>query len=459
MVRKLFSRVPAIALAMALGTASLPVAADQASDAKLEELRRKLDQSLKMIESLSARVKDLEARQSVAATAQTPPAVQAAQASPAAANEQRLESVEQKVGQIETANATRSQDDTGLPIHGFADVNLGNHNLYFPYFHGLNVGSLDFYLTPKLGDRVVSLAELIFETGPDGGVGTDLERFQIGYQFNDRATVWAGRFHTPYGYVNTALHHGVWLADALRRPKFVNFEDKGGVMPAHTVGLWLTGSQHMGEGKLLYDLYAGNAQKIEGGVVDMQNGGNDHGAAIAGARLSYQFGGPADGLTVGVNGFIDKVNSDHTLNDMTVATRLNMAGAYAVYDTDQWEHIVEIYLFRDTNLNGSPTVHNSNAWFAQLAYRTHWGLPYIRYERASLDQADSYFSDQTFGASYYRGAFGIRFDINAKSALKFELAHTRNTDERGATDYRSADIAIGLPVQYNEYLAQYAVRF
>jgi len=69
-----------------------------------------------------------------------------------------------------------------------------------------------FYLAPKLGDRVVSLAELIFETGPDGHVGTDLERFQIGYQFNDQATVWVGRFHTPYGYVNTALHHGVWLA-------------------------------------------------------------------------------------------------------------------------------------------------------------------------------------------------------------------------------------------------------
>ena len=472
MRHKLLNHLVALCLGLML-TLSPPAFADPASDAKIEALQKKLDHSLKLIEALTARVKELEQQQAAQARAtansnpsavarNTPPAAPAAATpapAPAAQDQQRIEAVEQKVAQIETANATRQQDDTGLPIHGFADVNLGNHNLYFPYFHGFNVGSLDFYLTPKLGDRVISLVELIFETGPDGGVGTDLERFQIGYQFSDRATVWAGRFHTPYGYVNTALHHGVWLADALRRPKFVNFEDKGGVMPSHTVGIWVTGAQRFGENKLLYDFYAGNAQKIEGGVVDMQNGGNDHGAAIVGARVSYQLGGSLEGLIVGLNGFTDKVNSDHVLDGMVVATRVNMAGAYAAYDTDTWEHIVEAYLFRDTNLAALPGSHNSNAWFAQFGYRAPWGLPYIRYERASLDQNDLYFLDQTFGASYYRYSMGVRFDINAKSALKFELAHTRNTDERPETDYRPADLVIGIPVQYNEILAQYAIRF
>jgi hypothetical protein len=426
----------------------LPAAADSVSDAKLEEMQKKLDQSMKMIESLAARVKELEAH-----AANGPVAV----AATPAPNPQRLEAVEQKVAQIETANATRQSDDSGLPIHGFADVNAGNYNLYFPYAKGTNVGSLDLYLTPKIGDSVVTLAELIFETGPDGGVGTDLERFQIGYQFNDQATVWVGRFHTPYGYVNTALHHGVWLADALRRPKFANFEDKGGVMPAHTVGVWVTGAEREGNGKFLYDFYTGNGQEIQGGTLDMQNGGNRHGAAIAGTRLSYQFmGGAADGLMVGVNGFTDKVSDDRA--DPTLI-RLNMVGAYAVYDTDTWEHIIEAYSFHDKTLNGSPGTHRSEAWFAQFGYRARWGVPYFRYERAMLDQTDPYFSEQTFGTSYYRSALGVRFDINAKSSIKFEVAHTRNTDDRPATDYRPSDTEIGLPQQFNEILAQYAVRF
>jgi hypothetical protein len=453
MINKILIPARALALGVILSAASLPAMADAASDLKLDELQHKLDQSIKLIEALSARVKQLEA----------PPAAASVAAAPAP-TEQRLEKVEKTVAQIETANATRQSDDSGLPIHGFADVNVGNYNLYFPYAKGVSVGSLDLYLTPKLGDKVVSLAELIFETGPDGQVGTDLERFQIGYQFNDQATVWVGRFHTPYGYVNTALHHGVWLADALRRPKFANFEDKGGVMPAHTTGVWVTGAQREGGGKFLYDFYAGNGQQIMGGIVDMQNGGNAHGAAMAGTRLSYQFTSDAlDGLLVGVNGFTDKVSDDQVnVNGIPNATlvRLNMAGAYAVYDTDTWEHIIEAYSFDDKTINGQPGTHRSHAWFAQLAYRAHWGLPYIRYERASLDQADPYFAEQTFGASYYRSALGVRFDINVKSSVKFEVAHTRNTDDRPATPYLGlSDVDKGLPLEYNEILAQYAVRF
>jgi hypothetical protein len=444
----------ALALGMVLSAVSAPAMADAASDAKLDQLQQKLEQSVQMIDALNARVKELEAHPAVgtvAAAAPAPAATAPAATAPAEApsDGQRLAVVEQKVAQIESADATRSSDDSGLPMHGFADVGVGNKNPYFANYEGTDIGAFDFYLAPKLGGQVLALAELIFEVGPNGEVGTDLERFQIGYQFNDKATVWVGRFHTPYGYVNTALHHGVWLADALRRPKFANFEDHGGVMPAHTVGVWVTGAQRLTEGKVLYDVYVGNGQQIQEGIVDMQSGGNEHGAAMAGSRVSYQFSGGLDGLTVGANGFTDKVNSQQTLS----ITRLNMMGAYAVYDTDNWEHIIEAYTFHDTNLNGPAGTNVSNMWFAQFGYRAHWGLPYVRYERANLDQADHYFSEQQFGASYYRSALGVRFDLNDKAAIKFEVAHTRNTDDR------PIDIAYGLPLEYNEVLAQYAIRF
>jgi len=447
--------IRALALGLALSAASLPASADPVSDAKLDQLQQKLDRSLQMIEALSNRVKELEthpgASTAAVAPAAAPAAAVAAAGTPAPSLEaQRLDAVEQKVDQIETANATRQTDDSGLPMHGFADVGLGNRNPYYANLEGANIGSLDFYLNPKLGGKVVSLAELIFEVGPSGEVGTDLERFQVGYQFNDEATVWVGRFHTPYGYINTALHHGVWLADALRRPKFANFEDHGGVMPGHTVGVWLTGAKREFDGKFLYDFYAGNGQQIQEGIIDMQSGGNEHGAAMAGSRLSYQFtGGAVDGLTMGVNGFTDKVNSQQTAN----LTRLNMMGVYAVYDTDIWEHIIEAYSFHDTNINGPGGTNKSTAWFAQFAYRAPWGVPYVRFERADLDQRDLYFAEQQFGASYYRGGAGVRFDLNLKSAIKFEVAHTRTID------VRTQDLSFGLPVEYNEVLAQYAYRF
>src|ERR1700675_3417964 len=117
MFNKLLISARAMALGVVLSTASLPAAADSVSDAKLEEMQKKLDQSMKMIEALAARVKELEGHTS------SGPAVAGAAPAP---NPQRLEAVEQKVAQIETANATRQSDDSGLPIHGFADVNTGN---------------------------------------------------------------------------------------------------------------------------------------------------------------------------------------------------------------------------------------------------------------------------------------------------------------------------------------------
>lgn len=449
MLTQFVTPLRALALGAALGAVATPALAAGSDADRLAEMQQKLDQSIRMIEALSARVNELEAHQSPAAlAAAASPATAAgpgATATATAAADPRLESVEQRVQQMEAANAGRRGDDSSLPIHGFADVGAGNDNPYNPGLKGANVGNLDFYLAPKLGDRTLALFELNFEVDTQGNVGVDLERAQVGYQFSDQATVWLGRFHTPFGYVNTALHHGAWISTALRRPKFVQFEDHGGILPDHTVGAWLTGAERAGDGKVVYDLYAGNGQAIVGGVLDMRNAGNTHGNPIVGGRVGYRFAGALEGLTVGLHGFVDKVADDQRPIDYT---RVRMVGGYAVYDTDAWEHIAEFYAFRDEDLSGGTGSHQSEAGFVQLAYRAAWGSPYLRYERASLQQSDQYFAQQTnvdSGASYYRNAVGLRFDLDLKTALKFELANTHTTDRA--------------PDQYNEALVQYAIRF
>jgi hypothetical protein len=407
------------------------VAANADAD-KLAQMQQKLDQSLKMIAALTARVQQLESGQ---ARGQVSP--------PPAADAQRLEAVEQKVVQIETTNATRRADENGLPLHGFADVGVGTRNPFNPDLKGFDIGNLDFYLTPRLGERTLALFELNVETATNGSVGVDLERAQLGYQFSDQATVWLGRLHTPYGLVNTALHHGAWIANALRRPSFVQFEDHGGVLPAHTVGAWLTGAQRAGDGKVVYDVYTGNGQSIQGGVVDMRNAGNTHGNLVAGGRLGYQWSaGLLEGLTVGAHLFNGRIDDDQAPIDRT---QVRMYGGYAVYDTDRWENIAEFYLFDNEDLSGNTGKHRSEAGFVQLAYRAGWGVPYVRYERAALQQADPYFALQNTGVSYYRNALGLRFDVDLKSALKLELAETHITDRA--------------PRQYKEALVDYAIRF
>jgi hypothetical protein len=428
---------------------------------QLAEMQRKLDQSLEAIQALTRRVTELEAQLAASkaaapATAGAPATNAAAAGGPGgattavpggasgpAADNARLEADEQKLEQLERENANRSRDDTGLPLHGFADVGVGTRNPLNPEVKGFFVGNLDFYMTPQLGDRTRALFELNTEVGSDGEVDVDLERAQIGYQFSDLATVWLGRFHTPYGYVNTALHHGAWVNNTLRRPKFLNFEDQGGIMPAHTVGLWSTGALRTAGGRWLYDAYVGNSQHIDGGTLDMQSAGSSDFRLMGGGRLGYQFNdGAIDGLTLGVHALTARVTAEQFGDSIT---RLLVYGGYAVYDTDRWENIAELYLFDNEDQSFGTGSHRSSAGFVQFGYRTSWGIPYARYERAALSQADPYFYQQSSGNSYWRGALGVRFDLDLKSAIKFELADTRFTDR---------DV-----YEYGEGLVQYAIRF
>jgi hypothetical protein len=426
---------------------SLPSHGATADADRVSVLEQRLDQSLQMIRDLSARVRQLEAQVAQRTTqgSERGPAERPGQAPPAvskADTTQRLEAVEQTVTQL-TAGAAQRSEDPGVPLHGFADVGVGNHNATFPEYKLANVGSLDFFLTPRLGAHTRALFELNFEVGDDGNVGVDLERAQVGYQFADSAMVWLGRFHTPYGYYNTAFHHGQQIATSLRRPRFLQFEDQGGVMPAHTVGAWLAGSQRAGDQKVTYDLYVGNSQRITDGTLDMNNPGNAHGSVIVGGNLGLLLSGALDGLKIGVHAFTTRIEDQDRVP--VIVSRVRAYGAYAAYDTDRWEHIAEFYVFSNFNLIGQTGTHRSEAGFAQFGYRAGPFTPYARYERAVLQQGDDFFAAQTLGSSYFREALGVRFDVDLKSALKLELAHTHDTDR----DF----------VTYDEALIQYAVRF
>ena len=448
-------------LVAGLGHSLVTHAATHDSD-RIAVLEQKLDQSLQLIRQLSARVQDLEAQAAHGApseadkrsgTAGAAPPAAAAQPGTAAAAQtgaaaatppdtaQRLAKVEQTVNQMAASAGQHAEE--GLATHGFADVGIGNHNAEFSRYQGANVGELDFFLTPRLGSRTRALFELNFEVGSDGAVGVDLERAQIGYQFADSATVWLGRFHTPYGYYNTAFHHGQQIATSLRRPRFIDFEDHGGIMPAHTVGAWLTGSERVGDQRVTYDVYIGNSQRITGGALDMNNAGNTHGSTIVGGNLGLLLSGALDGLKVGVDAFQTRIEDED--QSPSYVTRVRSFGTYAAYDTDNWEDIAEFHVFSNQDLTGHTGTHHSDAGFVQIGYRAGRYTPYARYERGAFQQSDRFFAAQTNGSSYYREALGLRFDVDLVSSLKLELAETRLTDR-----------LIG---SYDEALLQYAIRF
>lgn len=427
-----------VACAMALVFATSGHAlAEQSESARIADLERKLERSLMLIEGLTTKVKQLEAAGGQKAAA---PANSVELGATVAKQNARIDEIGQQVSQIGAGMSTRSGGDDGVPLHGFADVGAGWNSKDDP--KGFQVGSLDLYLSPQFGNNVKTLLELIFEFDSAGSLATDLERVQLGYTFNDQATVWMGRFHTPYGYWNTGFHHGQQIQTALSRPKFIDFEDKGGILPAHSVGLWGTGSKKLDDGKISYDLYLANSSKIATNVLSMNNSGTTHQSMMVGGNVGYSFSGNLQGLKLGGHGLRGTVLDDVAAPNTTT---LNMLGGYAFYDRDDWESIAEYYRFDNKDVSGSTGSHKSWAAFVQLGRNFGNWTPYGRFEKTLLDQADNYFSQQTSGASYVRPVLGIRYDLNPKAALKLQINHTRVTDRA--------------PESYNEAQVQYAIRF
>ena len=63
------------------------------------------------------------------------------------------------------------------------------------------------------------------------------------------------------GYYNTAFHHGTWFQTTIDRPRIFEFEDSGGPLPIHNVGVAMMGKIPSGELGLHWLAEAGNGKQ------------------------------------------------------------------------------------------------------------------------------------------------------------------------------------------------------
>lgn len=446
-----------ILIGAGLFLALAPSARADAQSDRVRALEQKLEASLQQIAALSARLAELERSRAAAPVAAVAPAHPPAPAPAVApAQSQEIARLQDSVAQLSESLSQRS-NDTGLPLHGFADVGAGWSSGRDPApLRGFSAGTLDLYLTPRLGDRVKSLFEVVLEYEAEGGVAIDVERLQIGYMLSDTVTAWAGRFHTPFGLWNTSYHHGAHLQTSISRPRFIDFEDKGGLLPTHSIGLWGSGHADLGSGKLNWDAYVANGPRVRERTLDFNAYTDNNSNKMLGFNLGYSSQGGLGGLTLGAHGFTTLVAAVDSDNATLSRTRLRMLGGYVGYDEDDWEVIGEYYRFRNSDLDsGKPS--NSSAWFMQVGKTFDQWTPYLRAERAALQPGDRYFASQAAGRSYRRSAAGLRYVLDPRAALKLEWSWTKEAattliDDTGAAVPFNA-------AAYRRAELQYAVSF
>src|SRR5262249_36744637 len=238
-----------------------------------------------------------------------------------------------------------------LNIRGFLDFNSGFGSVANPLIYPLvppgdtihntfQSGEFDLFLSSRLSQNISFLSEIVFGSDATNNFGIDVERAQITYKVNPYFALSGGRMHTSIGYYNTAYHHGAWFQTATGRPFMYYFEDSGGILPVHIVGISATGLvPHTGKWNLHWVAEAGNGDSSvslsDPSVNPVQNFLSDknHKAANVAAYVKPDW---LTGLQIGANYYYDvrvPVEEPHVHNTIT--------GMYVVYITPTWEILNE----------------------------------------------------------------------------------------------------------------------
>lgn len=314
---------------------------------------------------------------------------------------------------------------TLLRIRGFGDISL----------HGdtqrgdtttFSLGQLDLFLTSDVSDRFRFLSEVVFESGPDhiygtergeaNSFGVDLERYLLQFSQSDYFNLSVGRGHTSIGYYNTAYHHSSWLQTATGRPFLFDFEDRGGILPIHMVGVSASGQVPSGSFGLHYVAEVGNGRASREPLEEepVQNEVDDQN------RKAYNlavFARPEAirGLQAGISYYHDVLApaGQPKIGESILA-------AHAVFIRPRYEWLSEAVLDRHV-VTGTGTTFNTPGFYTQMSRQ--WGSyrPYMRYQYLNVANHEPVFSDV---ALRHGPSFGLRYDATESVALKFQYDYT-----------------------------------
>lgn len=355
-----------------------------------------------------------------------------------------------------------------MSIRGFGDVRaaLADQNLAVIYsnpgaptasWQGGNstfaLGIMDLFIASKISKNFSYLSEIGFEADPaTNGVGVDLERAQITYLPNENFSITAGRTHAMFGYYNTAFHHGTWFQTAIDRPRFLQFEDSGGPLPIHNVGLTAVGKLpgalglhlfgEVGNGRQTTSLFAGTTPANV--LADHTGKSTNIGAYLRPDRFS--------GLQLGFNWYQAALVPTQVPGAASHYQQ-NIYMAHLVYITPKLEFLAEGGEIGD-KARGSDTVQYTSGGYAQLSRQFHQVRPYFRYQWLNPNFSDP---NQAWAGRWVGPDPGLRWDVNTFVALKAEYEHY---DWRGFTiDSTGAQVLPLLHKQINQVTAQITYTF
>lgn len=331
---------------------------------------------------------------------------------------------------------------TALNIRGFGDFGFygGNQKGQTSSF---SIGQTNLFITSNLSERIRFLTEMVFEVHQNNAFEVDLERVLLEGSLSDYFKLSGGRYHTAIGYYNTAYHHSTWFQTATERPYIFEYEDEGGILPIHMVGVQASGQIPSGKLGLHYVAEVGNGRTSDPLAEPVQNYVDENGHKAFNVAV---FARPdsVQGLQTGFSLYRDVLS----VPDSPKVTE-TILDAYAVLIRPRFEWLNEALMIRHTPEGGRDYV--TPAFYSQISERFGMYRPYFRYQYVNASSHEPVFPQVGLRTG---PSAGIRFDATESVALKLQYDYTL-LRRQGVIDGKScvqlsmcAPSAVGVQVDF-----------
>ncbi|HEY3092729.1 MAG TPA: hypothetical protein VGJ52_06520 [Vicinamibacterales bacterium] len=352
-----------------------------------------------LIQDLLARIQALEAEVKSLKDAQARPA--APQPAPAATP------AEEMAGVPGTGGPT-------LQIHGFADVDYVRTGE--PLTAGsFSLGQLDLFMSSTLSENTSVVGELVTEANDENAFGVDLERLLLQFKPSDYLNIGVGRYHTAIGYYNTAYHHGTWFQTATGRPFLFAFEDEGGPLPVHGVGVTVNGRIPSGKLGLRYVAEVANGRTSRSRLAEpVQNVIDENNRKAFNIALLAQ-PDTLTGFQAGLSMYRDRLEPAQLPR-----IRQTILSGHVVYHGHGLELLNEAVAIHHVPAGGSAVT--TPAFYSQISQQfARKASPYFRYQYFNAPDRELIFGD----IGLMKGpSLGVRYDFESFAALKVQFDRT-----------------------------------
>jgi len=325
-----------------------------------------------------------------------------------------------------------------LYIRGFGDLRYAarsNDRATDPASEGFALGEMDLFLTSQIARDIRVLGEVVFhfdEMRDEELV--EVERLLLQYQPSDAFGIRLGRVHTAIGHWSHTFHHGAWFQTTIDRPDIFRFEDDGGILPIHSVGLEVFGLKTFDGLDVQYTAGVFNGRGPTPLAIQTAGDANEQKALSAQLELLPT---RIHGLRLGFSVYRDAFPPDPDRPERHGEMDERILAGHLVYRSGPLELLGERVWQRHTE-SETGRRFDSGGGYAQLAYRLGRFKPYARFDSVDVDETDPVFDGSQFDVD--RAILGVRWDPSAWLALKLEYRSSREAG-RARTDEALAQAA------------------